>query len=154
MIIDKRAVIRGAPDHSAILNASEFASRGLIALRRRVEERREDLRRDREAADLAGVVSVHGSLQTSRPAQRGDIRAKILVCHGALDPHGPMTHVIAFAEEMTRAGVDWQLVIYGEAMHGFTHETATGQQRGVAYHALSDRRSAIAIQTFLNELFA
>ena len=104
--------------------------------------------------NLAGVVSVHGSLETSRPAQRGDIQAKILVCHGALDPHVPMTHVIAFAEEMTRAVVDWQLVIYGEAMHGFTHETATGQQTGVAYHALTDRRSATAIQTFLNELFA
>ena len=65
-----------------------------------------------------------------------------------------MTHVIAFAEEMTRAAVDWQLVIYGEAMHGFTHEAATGQQTGVAYYALTDRRSATAIQTFLNELFA
>jgi dienelactone hydrolase len=104
--------------------------------------------------NLAGVVSVHGSLETSRRAQRGDIQAKILVCHGALDPHAPMSHVTAFAEEMTHAGVDWQLVTYGEAMHGFTHETAKGQQAGVAYHALSDRRSATAIQAFLNELFA
>jgi hypothetical protein len=64
-----------------------------------------------------------------------------------------MTHVIAFAEEMTRAGVDWQLVIYGEAMHRFTHETATGQQTGVAYRTLIDRRSGTAIQTFLDELF-
>src|SRR2546425_9942198 len=104
--------------------------------------------------NLAGVVSVHGSLETSRPAQLGDIQAKILVCHGALDPHVPMTHVITFVEEMTRARVDWQLVIYGEAMHGFTHETTKGQQTGVAYHAVTDRRSATAIQTFLNELFA
>jgi dienelactone hydrolase len=64
-----------------------------------------------------------------------------------------MTHVIIFAEEMTRAEADWQLVIYGEAMHGFTHETARGQQTGVAYHAQTDRRSSTAIQTFLNELF-
>src|SRR5262252_6003976 len=64
-----------------------------------------------------------------------------------------MTHVIGFAKEMTRGGVDWQLVIYGKAMLGFTHETATGQQTGVAYHARTDRRSATAIQTFLNELF-
>jgi dienelactone hydrolase len=108
----------------------------------------------RNRTNLAGVVSVHGSLETSRPAQRGDIQTKILVCHGALDPHVPMPLVITFADEMTRAGVDWQLVIYGAAMHGFTHETAKGQQTGVAYHALSDRRSAAAIQTFLNELFA
>ena len=105
-------------------------------------------------ANLAGVVSVHGSLETSRRAQRGDIQAKILVCHGARDPYAPMTHVTAFADEMIHAGVDWQLVTYGEAMHGFTHEAATGQQAGVAYHALTDRRSATAIQAFLNELFA
>jgi dienelactone hydrolase len=107
----------------------------------------------RSGTNLAGVVSVHGSLETTRPAQRGDIQAKILVCHGALDPHVPMTHVIGFAEEMTRAEADWQLVIYGEAMHGFTHETARGQQTGVAYHEQTDRRSSTAIQTFLNELF-
>src|SRR5215470_14614321 len=43
--------------------------------------------------NLAGVVSVHGSLETPRRAQRGDIQTKILVCHGALDPHVPMTQI-------------------------------------------------------------
>jgi hypothetical protein len=38
-------------------------------------------------------------------------------------------------------------------MHGFTHETATGTQPGVAYHAASDARSRIAIQEFLKEIF-
>ena len=107
----------------------------------------------RSGASLAGAVSVHGSLETSRPAPPATMNAKILVCHGALDPHVPMTAVTAFTEEMTRAGADWQLFIYGGAMHGFTHESATGQQPGVAYHAPSDARSAKAIQTFLGELF-
>jgi dienelactone hydrolase len=43
--------------------------------------------------DLAGVVSVHGSLSTTRPAESGQINARILVCHGALDPHSPRAHV-------------------------------------------------------------
>ena len=30
-------------------------------------------------------------------------------------------------------------------MHGFTHETATGQQPGVLYHAQTDARSSAAI---------
>lgn len=105
----------------------------------------------RSGAELAGVVSVHGSLDTPKPAQP-KVRAKILVCHGALDPHVPMTHVSAFVEEMDRAGADWQLNIYGGAMHGFTHETGP-QMPGVAYNARADARSTAAMQNFLGELF-
>jgi dienelactone hydrolase len=64
-----------------------------------------------------------------------------------------MTQVAAFTEEMKHAGVDYQVIIYGSAMHGFTHETATGQQPGVAYHALSDTRSSAAIAAFFREIF-
>jgi dienelactone hydrolase len=108
----------------------------------------------RSGAPLAAVVSVHASLGTVQPAQAPSIHAKILVCHGALDPHVPMTQVTAFVEEMTRVGADYQAILYGGAMHGFTHENATGQQPGVAYHAQSDRRSAAAIQAFFDEVLA
>jgi dienelactone hydrolase len=81
------------------------------------------------------------------------IHARILVCHGALDPYVPMSQVTAFVEEMKAAGADYQLIIYGSAMHGFTHETAAGQQPGVLYHAQTDARSSAAIQTFFTELF-
>src|SRR6266436_4317699 len=37
----------------------------------------------RSGADLAGVVSVHGSLSTAQTAGAGMVRAKILICHGA-----------------------------------------------------------------------
>jgi len=80
------------------------------------------------------------------------VKAKILVCHGALDPHVPMAQVSAFVEEMNSAGTDWQLILYGGAMHGFTHDVgATGP--GVAYHAESDSRSSRAIERFFLELF-
>jgi dienelactone hydrolase len=107
----------------------------------------------RSGAAISGVVSVHGSLETIRPAEPSSIRTPILVCHGALDPHVPMTQVTPFAEEMKTAGADYQLIVYGNAMHGFTHETATGQQPGVLYHAQTDARSSTAIQNFLGELF-
>jgi len=68
-------------------------------------------------------------------------------------PHGPMSHVTAFAEEMKNAGTDYQLILYGKAMHGFTHETATGQQPGVLYDARTDARSSVAIHEFFHELF-
>ena len=106
----------------------------------------------RSGVDLAGVISVHGSLDTSRPAQPGLVKAKVLVCHGALDPHVPMTQVSGFVEEMNRASADWQLIVYGNSMHGFTHEVGP-YVPGVAYHAQSDARSAAAMQGFLLELF-
>ena len=63
-----------------------------------------------------------------------------------------MTHVSAFVEEMNRAGADWQLIVYGGAVHGFTHEAGPFVP-GVAYHAQSDARSAAAMQSFVVELF-
>ena len=106
----------------------------------------------RSGATIGGVVSVHGGLATTSAAQPSSIRAHILVCHGALDPHVPMSHVTAFAEEMKNAGGDYQLNVYGNAMHGFTHETANGQQPGVLYDAQADARSSVAIESFLGEL--
>jgi dienelactone hydrolase len=106
----------------------------------------------RNGVGLAAAVSVHGSLATTVPAEAGSIKAKILVCHGALDPHVPVAHVDAFVEEMKRAGVDWQLIMYGEAVHGFTHKGAA-RNPGVAYNAAADQRSTIAINDFFAEVF-
>jgi dienelactone hydrolase len=74
---------------------------------------------------VAGAVSIHGSLATSRRAEPGAVRARLLACHGALDPHVPLADVTAFADEMNHADADWQVVMYGGALHGFTHSRAT-----------------------------
>ena len=97
-------------------------------------------------------VSMHGSLATANRAEPGAVAARVLVCHGALDPHVPMADVVAFTEEMTKAGADWQVKVYGGAMHGFTHARGVdGATPGVAYHAETDRRSFAAAQAFLDE---
>jgi dienelactone hydrolase len=106
----------------------------------------------RSGADIAGAISVHGTLASTSPAQPGSIKAKILVCHGALDPFVPPSQVIAFMEEMDGAGADWQLVVYGGAMHGFTHREGPATQ-GVAYDPAADARSFEAITAFLTEVF-
>jgi dienelactone hydrolase len=106
----------------------------------------------RSGFNLMGAVSVHGTLDTPCKCQPNSVKARILVCHGALDPHVPMEQVNAFIEEMKRACAGWQLIMYGEAMHGFTHQGGP-QIPGVAYHALSDARSAKVIQNFFSELF-
>ncbi len=107
----------------------------------------------RAGVDLAGVVSVHGSLATVRPARPGTVTAAVLVCHGAADPHVPMEQVTAFADEMAEANADWQLNIYGRALHGFTHRHAVpGAQPGVAYDRAADERSFAAVAAFLANL--
>ena len=109
----------------------------------------------RAGADLAGVVSIHGTLATAAPAEPGSVRARVLACHGARDPHVPLAQVTAFAEEMDRAGADWELVMYGGAMHGFTHSDAAWTSvPGVAYHAEADARSFAAARAFLAEVVA
>jgi dienelactone hydrolase len=101
-------------------------------------------------SDLAAVVTMHGSLATATPAAPGAVGARLLVCHGAQDPHVPMTDVTAFAAEMTAAGADWQVNMYGSAMHGFTHQHAVpGAQPGVAYDLAADKRSFAAASDFL-----
>jgi dienelactone hydrolase len=106
----------------------------------------------RTGAGLAGAISVHGSLETATPARPGEVKAKVLVCHGALDPHVPTKQVIEFIEEMNAAGTDYQLIVYGGAMHGFTHDVGP-RAPGVEYHAASDARSFAAIKAFLAEAF-
>jgi dienelactone hydrolase len=107
----------------------------------------------RSGAPIDAIVSVHGSLDTKHPSAPAGIKAKLLVLHGALDPHVPLPHVTAFADEMKIANADWQLIIFGNAQHGFTHEDKWNVP-GVAYHAPSDARSWRAIECFFSEIFA
>lgn len=108
----------------------------------------------RSGADIAGAVSFHGSLGTSKPSKAGDIKASILVLHGADDPNfGPDTRN-AFWAEMAEAKVDWQLVAYGNAVHSFSNPAAGNDpSRGSAYDEKADRRSWKAMKDFFTEIF-
>ena len=109
----------------------------------------------RDGTPLRGVVSFHGGLQTQRPAAAGQIKAKVLVCHGADDPMIQTPQVNAFVEEMTQAGADWQLVSYGGTVHSFTNPQADGTMLpGIKYNAQSDARSWQAMRNFFAEVFA
>ncbi len=109
----------------------------------------------RSGAELAGVVSFHGGLDTPAPQDAKNIRAKVLVLHGADDPHVPDEQVAAFEQEMRTAGVDWQLIAYGGAVHGFTNPAnGNDNSKGAAYNAAADARSWLAMQQFFIELFA
>jgi dienelactone hydrolase len=107
----------------------------------------------RSGADVLGVVSFHGGLNTPTPADAKNIKAKVLACHGADDPFVPADEVLAFEKEMRDAKVDWQLVAYGNAVHSFTDKGAgNDNSKGAAYNAEADRRSWDAMKIFLEEI--
>ena len=108
----------------------------------------------RSGADIKGLVSFHGNLDTPNPQDARNIKAKILVQHGADDPNVTSDKVLAFEKEMDDAGVDWYLTAYGHAVHGFTNPgNGDDPSRGVAYNAEADHRSWQAMQDFFNEIF-
>ncbi len=108
----------------------------------------------RSGADLAGTVSFHGQLSTPNPADAKNIKGKVLVLHGAIDPVVPPAEVAAFEKEMEDAKVDWQLVSYGGAVHTFTNWNLPSTGMPAAYNEKADKRSWRAMQDFFAEIFA
>jgi dienelactone hydrolase len=78
----------------------------------------------RTGADVAAVVSVHGVLATSQPAGKGDIKAAVLVLHGAADPIAPKADRDALETEMDTAGGRWMMLTFGGVPHGYTDPNA------------------------------
>jgi dienelactone hydrolase len=108
----------------------------------------------RSGADLRGTVSFHGGLDSPNPADALKIRGKVLVLHGADDPHVPPEQVAAFQQEMRLAKVNWEMVYYGGAVHSFTNpDSGNDPSKGVAYNAQADRRSWEEMKLFFAEIF-
>lgn len=104
--------------------------------------------------DVDGVVSFHGGLAPGDAASSETIKPKVLVLHGAVDPHVKPEEVKAFAHEMENANADWQLIAYGSAVHAFTNPDAGDDPaKGAAYNEKADKRSWEAMENFFSEIF-
>lgn len=109
----------------------------------------------RSGAEIAGVVTFHGSLDTPTPEDAKNIKCRVLVLHGADDPYVTADQVAAFEKEMRDAKVDWQLMEFGGAVHSFSNPASGNDpSKGVAYNASADRRSWEAMKLFFAEIFA
>jgi len=105
-------------------------------------------------AEIAGVVSFHGSLPVPDRREEVAIRAKVLVLHGAEDPLVPERQIARFKNAMNRHEVDWQMIYYGHAVHSFTNPAADDLgMDGVAYDERADRRSRGHMRMFFDEIF-
>jgi len=108
----------------------------------------------RDGQDIAAAVSFHGLLETTRPASAGAIEARILVLHGDADPMVPREQVLAFWEEMDRAGASWHFHSYSGVKHGFTDPASDERDLdAVAYDASADQQSWQAMLRLFDEVF-
>ena len=106
--------------------------------------------------DLKGVVSFHGSLDSFHTPAPGEIKAKILVCHGAADKMISQEAIDQFKSEMDIAGANFEFISYEGALHGFSNPAA--DERGkkfnipLAYNENADRKSWEAMKAFFERV--
>ena len=108
----------------------------------------------RSGAVLRGAVSFHGLLNKPDIPTAKSINTKILALHGYDDPMVPPEQVNAFCQEMTTAGADWQMHMYGNTQHAFTNPAAHDSKLGTVYNELAARRAWQMMTYFLQEVFA
>jgi dienelactone hydrolase len=107
----------------------------------------------RTGADVAAVVSMHGSLSTPQPAKSGDIKAAVVAVHGAADPIAPKAERDAFEAEMTAAGARWALLTFGGVVHAFTDPQENNP--GVAvYSEPATRHGYTLVHSYIADAFA
>ena len=107
----------------------------------------------RTGADMLGVASFHGIFAAPGNTANNQIRAKVLALHGWEDPLATPADVETLAAELTSQGADWQIHAYGNTLHAFTNPAANDSGAGTVYNMSADRRSWLALQNFLKELF-
>lgn len=108
----------------------------------------------RSGANILGAVSFHGGLDSPKPEDGKNIKCKILALCGAIDPAVSPEDIVAFEAELNQAKVDYQIIRYSNTVHSFTEQSAgSDSSKGAAYNANSDKRSLLATEIFLTEIF-
>jgi dienelactone hydrolase len=78
------------------------------------------LEQARAGANFRALVVFH--VTNPNPVVAGtpcNIKGRVLAIHGADDPVTPKAKMDAFEEELTKAKVDWQVMMFGGAVHSF-----------------------------------
>lgn len=107
-------------------------------------------------APLAGVVSFHGGLIPVPADAATKTKAKILICHGAVDGFVPPESIAAFTKAMNDGKFDYQFISYAGAVHAFTNPKADAIAKAtglpIAYNAAADKRSWGHMKQFFKEV--
>jgi dienelactone hydrolase len=95
----------------------------------------------RSGRDLKAVVTFHGDLRTTQPQDAKNIKAHVLVLHGADDPVQPEAARNAFEKEMKDGHVkDWEMVVFANTVHSFTIVSANQPGRNM-YNPVAAKRA-------------
>lgn len=106
-------------------------------------------------ADIKGVVTFHAALAPPSADEGKQIKAKILVCHGADDSFIPEEAITKFQHGLNQAKADWTMIYYSGTKHSFTDPGADAHNvDGLKYNKSADQRSWQAMQDFFKEIFA
>jgi dienelactone hydrolase len=93
-------------------------------------------------ADLKAVATFHAALPKFTEAEAKNIKAKLLVCHGADDFFVKPEDVKSFKETLDKAGAKYDFVSYEGAVHSFTVPDADKHKiKGMAYNKHADEDS-------------
>jgi dienelactone hydrolase len=108
----------------------------------------------KNGAALKGVVSFHGGLDALVAGESKNIKAKVLVLHGADDPYVPAKDIAAFKKDLNDAKVDWVMTEYADTVHSFTlPQAGNDKSKGAAFNERSAKRAFAAMKVFFDELF-
>jgi len=107
----------------------------------------------RTGADLKGVASFHGLFNAPGNTDGNKIKSKVIAFHGYDDPMAPPDAMVALADELTKAEVDWQVHAYGGTMHAFTNPEANDPGFGTVYSQTATDRSWASMVEFFAECF-
>lgn len=107
----------------------------------------------RMGGDVTGVVSVHGLLTPANNISHPNITANILAIHGNKDRVVTERDLREFAKEMDQANANWELQIFGNAMHAFTSPESNDPNFGAIYDPDIAENAMRNIEFFLEEIF-
>lgn len=111
----------------------------------------------RQGYDLKGVVTFHGNLSPKLPAKAGQVKAELLIEHGAEDSMVSMESLEQFRQEMDAAQVRYHVDVYPGAKHGFTNPVADDRARvngiDLGFNAKAAEQSIQAMLAFFERIF-
>ena len=106
----------------------------------------------RSGAEIDAAVCLHGDLQTTMPAKKGDIKAAVFVIHGSKDPVAPKADRDALEAEMDGAGANWQMLDFGGRLHSFAEEET--MMKGIAeFNAPAAFQTYRMLDDFIQDAF-
>ena len=109
----------------------------------------------RSGAPIVSAAAFHPTLGVEMGGKKAktvpiskDIQGSIIVLQGYLDPLNTPEDIDSFQKEMSEAGVDWQLNMYGRAKHAFTNPDAHDEKSGLVYNQEISNRAFSAMSSF------